>query len=53
VPDGEAQFIAMFDINKADDPINSGYIWLPLEFSENKPAIQWRSEWNTSVFENQ
>jgi len=53
VPDGEAQFIAMFDINKADDPINSGYIWLPLEFSENKPAIQWRSEWNTSVFANQ
>lgn len=53
VPDREAQFIAMFDINKADEPINSGYIWLPLEFSADKPAIQWRSEWNMSVFEHQ
>ena len=52
VPDREDKFIAMFDINKPDDPINSGYIWLPLEFSMNKPTIQWRSEWNISVFEN-
>jgi hypothetical protein len=53
VPDREAQFIAMFDINNPSDPINAGYIWLPLEFSADKPAIQWRSEWNTSVFEHQ
>lgn len=53
VPDREAQFIAMFDLNNPSDPINAGYIWLPLEFAAGKPVIQWRSEWNTSVFKNQ
>lgn len=53
VPGRRDAFIAMFDINKPQDPVNAGYIWLPLEFSANQPAIQWRSEWNMSVFENQ
>lgn len=53
VPGREGKFIAMFDINQPEDPINSGYIWLPLEFSGDKPTIRWRSEWNMSVFENQ
>ena len=45
-PDREAKFIAMFDINKPDDPINSGYIWLPLEFDgNNTPTIHWKTEW--------
>ena len=53
VPGRRDTVIAMFDINKPEDPIHSGYIWLPLEFSTNQPAIQWRSEWNMSVFEEE
>jgi beta-xylosidase len=50
VPDREDKFIAMFDINKPDDPVNAGYIWLPLEFTPGGPSIEWRDEWDLSVF---
>lgn len=43
-------WIAMFDINKPEDPINSGYIWLPVEFEGNRPLIRWRDQWDLSVF---
>ena len=43
-------FIAMFDINRPEDPINSGYIWLPLEFNGAQPLIRWRSQWDLSFF---
>jgi beta-xylosidase len=43
-------WIAMFDINQPDNPIESGYIWLPLEFEGGKPVLRWRDEWNLSVF---
>lgn len=44
-------WIAMFDIWLPDDPVNSGYIWLPLSFDGEKPLIEWRTSWNLSVFE--
>jgi beta-xylosidase len=43
-------WIAMFDINKPEDPINSGYIWLPIEFEADQPVIRWRDTWDLSVF---
>lgn len=43
-------WIAMFDINKPDDPINGGYIWLPIEFKGESPVIRWRNEWDFSDF---
>ena len=45
-------WIAMFDINKPEDPINAGYIWLPVEFEADRPVIRWRDEWDLSVFQN-
>ena len=46
VPDRSDEWIAMFDINQPNDPVNSGYIWLPLEFdANNQPSIEWKSEW--------
>ena len=46
VPGGRDAWIAMFDINNPKDPVNSGYVWLPLEFDgEGKPAITWRNTW--------
>ncbi len=43
-------WIAMFDINKPEDPINAGYIWLPIEFKADQPVIHWRDQWDLSVF---
>jgi hypothetical protein len=36
----------MFDINNPSDPINAGYIWLPLTFDGDKPVIKWRDKWS-------
>lgn len=43
-------WIAMFDINQPQDPITSGYIWLPIEFEGDRPVIRWRNQWDLSVF---
>jgi Glycosyl hydrolases family 43 len=43
-------WIAMFDINQPDNPISSGYIWLPVEFEGDQPVIRWRDKWTLSVF---
>lgn len=43
-------WIAMFDINKPEDPVNAGYIWLPIEFDAGQPVIRWRDRWDFSVF---
>lgn len=46
-------WIAMFDINKPEDPISAGYIWLPIEFEADQPVIRWRDTWDLSVFSKQ
>jgi hypothetical protein len=43
-------WIAMFDINVPQNPITSGYIWLPIEFEGDRPVIRWRDQWDLSVF---
>lgn len=43
-------WIAMFDINLPQNPIASGYIWLPIEFEEDRPVIRWRDAWDLSFF---
>ena len=43
-------WIAMFDINQPEDPINAGYIWLPVEFDGDQPVIRWRNQWDLSIF---
>jgi Glycosyl hydrolases family 43 len=44
-------WIAMFDINRPEEPIQAGYIWLPIEFDGDQPVIRWRDRWNPSFFE--
>lgn len=44
-------FVAMFDINKPEHPYESGYIWLPIEFRENKMSIPWKDNWTPEDFE--
>ncbi len=45
VPGKENAWIAMFDIWKPNEPVNAGYIWLPLVFENEKPVIRWQDEW--------
>ncbi len=46
---GETRWVAMFDIWKPSDPVNSGYIWLPLNFDQGKPVIEWQDAWTPEV----
>lgn len=43
-------WIALVDLNQPDDPTNSGYIWLPVEFEGDQPIIQWRDAWSPLDF---
>jgi beta-xylosidase len=51
VPGKRDAFIACFDINKPEHPYDSKYIWLPIEFEEDKMSISWRDGWNQDVFQ--
>ncbi|MEI6142140.1 MAG: family 43 glycosylhydrolase [Mariniphaga sp.] len=44
--------IAVFDINKPDNPITGRYIWLPIEWKDGKMSVSWRDSWDLSVFED-
>ena len=50
MPGRRNAWIAMFDINRPQDPITSGYIWLPVEFEGDRPVIRWRDVWDLSLF---
>ena len=41
-----SQLIFMADIWRPQHPIDARYIWLPIEFEDGKPVIQWRDEWS-------
>ena len=43
------EWIAMFDIWNPQDPVNAGYIWLPLRFENDKPVIRWQDEWKPAA----
>lgn len=45
-------YIAVFDINKPENPSDSRYIWLPLTIQDDKFLITWRDTWGLNVFEN-
>lgn len=43
-------YIVMFDLWKPENPINGRYVWLPAEFTEEGIKVQWRNDWDLSVF---
>lgn len=46
------RFIYMGDRWTPDNPINGRYIWLPLEFKEEKPILEWQDEWDLAWFKH-
>ena len=43
-------YIAFFDINKPDHPFENLYIWLPIDFIDDKISIKWNDSWNLDYF---
>jgi len=50
-PGKEGKFIFMADRWRPQDAIDGRYVWLPLEFEDNKPVIKWQEKWNLDFFE--
>ena len=44
-------FIYMGDRWTPKDPIDGRYIWLPIQFEDNKFKIKWMDEWDLDFFE--
>lgn len=44
-------YIALFDSWNPEKPIEGGYIWLPVRIGNGKITIQWRDQWDLSVFD--
>jgi hypothetical protein len=45
-------FIFMADRWKPQDLKDSRYLWLPVQFKNNEPFIEWMNEWSLSFFDN-
>ena len=46
----ENAFIFMADRWNKTNLVDSRYLWLPLQFQDNKSAVDWMPQWNLSVF---
>ena len=45
-------FIFMADRWRPKNPIDGRYVWLPIEFEDDKPVLKWNKKWDLSVFED-
>jgi beta-xylosidase len=44
-------FIYVGDRWTPENPIDGRYIWLPVEFENEKPVLRWRDSWDLSLFD--
>lgn len=44
-------FIAMFDLWRPENAIDGRYMWLPLEFEEERVVLRYRDAWNLDFFD--
>jgi hypothetical protein len=44
-------FIAMFDVWRPENHVDSRYLWLPVTLQEGRFAIRWMREWDLGVFD--
>ncbi|MEP4534619.1 MAG: glycoside hydrolase family 43 protein [Cyclobacteriaceae bacterium] len=47
----ENAYIFMADRWHPSNPIDGRYIWLPLQFVDGKPVLQWYDQWSLDVFD--
>lgn len=43
-------YLFMADMWRPKNPINGKYIWLPVQFENDIPFIQWMDEWKLDIF---
>jgi beta-xylosidase len=52
IPRREAAFIYMADRWNPKDAIDGRYVWLPVQFRDGRPRIEWMNQWDLSWFES-
>jgi hypothetical protein len=45
-------FIAMFDMWRPQNHVDSRYMWLPITVRNGRFTVRWRSEWDLSIFDD-
>lgn len=50
VEDRRDAFIFMADIWRPKHPSDARYIWLPIDFKNGLPVVEWRDEWTLEYF---
>jgi hypothetical protein len=45
-------FIYVGDRWTPENPIDGRYIWLPVDFEEDRPVLRWRENWDLTYFDN-
>jgi hypothetical protein len=43
-------YVAIFDVWRPDAASTGAYIWLPVNFNNNKLHLQWQNEWHPKLF---
>lgn len=43
-------FIFMGDLWRPENPIDGRYVWLPIRWNAGLPVLEWRDDWDMSVF---
>jgi hypothetical protein len=46
----ENAYIALFDIWNPERASDGLYVWLPLQFKDGNPVIEWQNQWDLSFF---
>lgn len=46
-------YLFMADMWRPKHPIDGRYIWLPIQFENNTPYIEWMDEWSLDFFDKQ
>lgn len=44
-------YVAMFDVWRPPNLIDSGYIWLPVRFDGDRMVIRWQDQWDLGAFD--
>lgn len=52
VPGKKDAFIFMADIWRPKHPSDARYIWLPIQFEEGVPYVEWMDSWSLDFFDN-
>ena len=50
VPGKAGAFVALFDQWCPQNAIDGRYLWLPVQWRDGRPVIEWQSEWSLEVF---